>query len=239
MSTTYICTCTHARPHANTNTSYIIRDDSCNNVESWTNRQHSGRHSHSFVSSRTRGRTLRHAKATHAPVPTSGHFCLMIMNSVQCVADELILIDACAYTTFNYAPNRSYPTLGGDKKQLQHPDLHLIAKLAEEAGVDLRVLVLTRNPYAIAKSTTENRLFGGGFNEEIEMLTENAAAITSQLNLIDPVRTHKAWHTPRAQTNTQSPRHNSHSDRSRVSSTVFDSLAMCTDEVYICEGLSY
>ena len=83
------------------------------------------------------------------------------------------------------AKEMSYPTMGGARKQLQHPDMHILARLAEEAGIDLRIILLTRDANDIAVSTTQHREFGS-FNDQIEILTDNAAALTSQIHLIDP-----------------------------------------------------
>ena len=78
----------------------------------------------------------------------------------------------------------SYPNMGGQSKELQHPNLVTLAKLAEKAGLDLRILVLTRDARDLLASTTEHRGFGG-VNKQAEQLADNAAVLSSQLRLID------------------------------------------------------
>lgn len=78
----------------------------------------------------------------------------------------------------------SYPNMGGASKELQHPSLVTLAKLAEKAGLDLRILVLTRDARDLLASTTEHRGFGE-VNKQAEQLADNAAVLSSQLRLID------------------------------------------------------
>ena len=79
----------------------------------------------------------------------------------------------------------SYPTGGGEKKCLQIPDIRELAKLAEEAGVDFRVIVLSRDYEDISRSVTK-RGFGTSSVVETEDLTVAAAMLASQVQLIDP-----------------------------------------------------
>lgn len=78
----------------------------------------------------------------------------------------------------------SYPNFGGPDKVFKRPDLPVLAHLAEEAGVDLRVLVLTRSPKDILVSTTVHRKFGG--MQEALVLADNAAVLAAQVQLVDP-----------------------------------------------------
>jgi len=76
----------------------------------------------------------------------------------------------------------SYPNFGGPNKALNHPDVFLLAAMAERVGIDFRVLVLQRNANEILKSTIK-RGFGGP--EESRILLDNAAALYAQLRLLD------------------------------------------------------
>ena len=78
----------------------------------------------------------------------------------------------------------SYPNFGGKDKAIHHPDLVVLARLCEEAGVDLRVLVLQRDAAAILRSTTIHRDFGTEAHQAA-ILTDNAAALVMQLKLLD------------------------------------------------------
>ena len=74
----------------------------------------------------------------------------------------------------------------GTHKAMDHPDVHTLALMAESAGLDFRVLVLQRNAAEILKSVAK-REFGGplGAAGEPKILIENAAALYTQLALID------------------------------------------------------
>jgi hypothetical protein len=72
----------------------------------------------------------------------------------------------------------SYPNYNGLNKALDHPDIHLLAALAELAGVDFRVIVLQRNAREVLASTAR-RGFGG--HEEPRILATNAAVLAAQL----------------------------------------------------------
>lgn len=78
----------------------------------------------------------------------------------------------------------SYPRLMGPDRSLQHPDVVVLAWLCEEAGVDLRVLVLTRSASQVLKSTTVNRNYGT-HDHQAMVLADNAAVLASQLRLVD------------------------------------------------------
>jgi len=76
----------------------------------------------------------------------------------------------------------SYPNLGGVNKAINHPDLFLLAYLAEKNGLDFRVLVLQRDAKEILASTLK-RGFGGA--QEPRILLDNAASLFAQLRLLD------------------------------------------------------
>ena len=80
----------------------------------------------------------------------------------------------------------SYPNFNGDNKAISHPDVYALALIAELAGIDLRIIVLQRSAQSILASTTR-RGFGGsaGTANEPKILIDNAAALNSQLELID------------------------------------------------------
>jgi len=54
----------------------------------------------------------------------------------------------------------SYPSLLGNCRPLQYPDVDLTYRACEKAGVDCRHIMVHRDPYEIIKSTTMNRKFG-------------------------------------------------------------------------------
>lgn len=86
--------------------------------------------------------------------------------------------------TFPSAGMMSYPNFNdGQTKALDHPDLIPLAILAEEAGIDLRILVLSRPAYDTLYSVIR-RGYGNGYGPEI--LVDNAIALTHQMQMIDP-----------------------------------------------------
>jgi len=78
----------------------------------------------------------------------------------------------------------SYPNYGGPWKAFHHPDVADLARYAEEAGVDMRVVVLQRSGEKIIVSTTVHRHFGK--RRELRVLEPVAHALGQQLQLIDP-----------------------------------------------------
>ena len=80
----------------------------------------------------------------------------------------------------------SYPTGVGPDKALQLPDLPVLALLAEEAQVDLRVLVLTRSPFEVLVSATQHRSFGQSPAREAVILSDMAAILAAQVQFVDP-----------------------------------------------------
>jgi len=81
----------------------------------------------------------------------------------------------------------SYPNLGSliaqCSKSLQHPDIVTLARLCEEAGVDLRIIVMSRDPVRAVASTVR-RGFGKAI-AQTEALADNAAVLATQLQLMD------------------------------------------------------
>ena len=78
----------------------------------------------------------------------------------------------------------SYPNYGGRNKAIRHPDIHMLARLAEEAGVDLRIVVILRDPLHIMVSTTVNRHFNK-YETQLRILADNQAVLLQQLREID------------------------------------------------------
>jgi hypothetical protein len=79
----------------------------------------------------------------------------------------------------------SYPNFSGSDKFLHNPDVTVLARLAEDAGVDLRVVVLRRGAEDILRSTTVHRHFGTEAHEAA-VLAESAAYLAAQLRMLDP-----------------------------------------------------
>lgn len=78
----------------------------------------------------------------------------------------------------------SYPNFAGKFRAFQHVDVHEIASLAESAGIDFRVLVLSRPAKEILVSTTEHRHFDSR-PQQAAVLADDAAALAAQLQLLD------------------------------------------------------
>lgn len=76
----------------------------------------------------------------------------------------------------------SYPNYNGANKALDHPDIAVLATLAEMAGLDLRVIVLQRSAREILTSTANRDI---GRHLEPKILIDNAAALYTQLLLLD------------------------------------------------------
>lgn len=55
----------------------------------------------------------------------------------------------------------SYPNFNGPDKTLQYVDFRLIAEEAERAGVDVRMVYLSRSARAVLRSDTEHNSYGG------------------------------------------------------------------------------
>lgn len=78
----------------------------------------------------------------------------------------------------------SYPNFDVEGKVFHHPDLLVMAMLAESVGLDLRILVLQRSAEAVLASTKRRR-FGGKHEEKI--LVENAGSLFTELHALDPL----------------------------------------------------
>jgi hypothetical protein len=76
----------------------------------------------------------------------------------------------------------SYPNFNGVHKSLDHPDISLLASIAEGVGLDFRVIVLQRSAKEILEST-KRRSIGG--QAEPSILVDNAATLFSQLSLME------------------------------------------------------
>jgi len=85
----------------------------------------------------------------------------------------------------NKSGEMSYPNYAGPNKVLHNPDVTVLARLAEDAGVDLRVVVLRRGAEDILRSTTMHRHFGSEAHEAA-VLAESAAYLAAQLRMLDP-----------------------------------------------------
>lgn len=79
----------------------------------------------------------------------------------------------------------SYPNFGGSLKPLRHPDLTVLARLGEKAGVDMRFVAILRDPVKVMVSTTVNRHFGK-FADELRILRDNQIVLLQQLREVDP-----------------------------------------------------
>ena len=78
----------------------------------------------------------------------------------------------------------SYPNYGGPQKPLQYVDLIRLSKMAEEEGVDFRVIYMHRPARDIIRSTTENRHFGTQL-EEGAILYQQAHVLNSMFGMMD------------------------------------------------------
>lgn len=85
----------------------------------------------------------------------------------------------------SHTSDMSYPEKRGTDDPLEHPNLHQLANLAEEAGVDLRIVVMSRPSLDIIETIRNSRKMG---EEGVELATlgDNAAVLSAQLELIDP-----------------------------------------------------
>jgi len=79
----------------------------------------------------------------------------------------------------------SYPNFQGPGRPLHYPDVYRLARWAEEAGADLRVVVMTRNALDTLASTTVHRSFAS-WEQQSVILTNAVAALKQQLDLVDP-----------------------------------------------------
>lgn len=79
----------------------------------------------------------------------------------------------------------SYPNFGGPGKVYQHPDVWGLARVAEDEGEDLRILVLARQAKPLLLSTAVHRHFGAYVTQAV-ILAHNARVLASQLQALDP-----------------------------------------------------
>ena len=76
----------------------------------------------------------------------------------------------------------SYPNYDGVNRNLHNPDLHVLAAVAESAGVDLRLLVLQRSASELYESASDR------FNVTTPLMSmsNSASNLFSQLYRVDP-----------------------------------------------------
>jgi hypothetical protein len=83
----------------------------------------------------------------------------------------------------------SYPACrDGPRAIFQHPDLQVLAELAEESGVDIRFLIATRSAEDMLLSDVTNRQFCRGadaMERQTDYLSHNAHVLTKQLQSLD------------------------------------------------------
>jgi hypothetical protein len=83
----------------------------------------------------------------------------------------------------------SYPACrDGPRAIFQHPDLQVLAKLAEESGVDIRFLITTRSAEDMLLSDVTNRHQCRGpdaMERQTDYLSHNANVLTKQLESLD------------------------------------------------------
>jgi len=77
----------------------------------------------------------------------------------------------------------SYPNFGGKHKSMNHPDVSMLAVLADSIGIDFRIIVLQRSAAGILASTSRRDF---GEQQEPRILLDNSAALYSQLRALDP-----------------------------------------------------
>ena len=111
--------------------------------------------------------------------------------------DELIFLNAAHNISVRRNGYMSFPqNSGGHSRALHKPDLSLLASLAEEVGVDLRIVVIHRSATAIleeidALKRLEKKERLGYYNhygkavEEVAVLADAAASLGMQLSSLD------------------------------------------------------
>lgn len=86
--------------------------------------------------------------------------------------------------TFPNSGMMSYPNYNDARsKPVDHPDLSILAMLAESIGIDLRIIVLTRPAYDTMHSVMR-RGFGNGIEGSI--MVDNMQVLTEQIESLDP-----------------------------------------------------
>eukprot|EP00438_Fugacium_kawagutii_P022804 Skav204862 [mRNA] locus=scaffold2222:54031:56790:+ [translate_table: standard] len=79
----------------------------------------------------------------------------------------------------------SYPNWGGPSRAIQVPDVRALAHLAEDAGFDLRIVLMLRDPQKVVNSGLR-RKYEGDFLHAIKRYTSTLAFLRVQLDLLDP-----------------------------------------------------
>lgn len=79
----------------------------------------------------------------------------------------------------------SFPNFLGPDRVIQNPDIHALATLAEDVRVDLRIVLLIRNPESVVRSAMR-RHFEPDAMHAIKKYTMSLALLSAQLNLVDP-----------------------------------------------------
>ena len=110
------------------------------------------------------------------------------LSALRANSSELLLFlngASVSRSEQSFTGELSYPNFGGAEKHLHHPDLRVLATLAETAEVDLRVLVLLRDVPSILHSTAKRQI-GATSKHEAAVLSSNADALAAQMLSIDP-----------------------------------------------------
>eukprot|EP00438_Fugacium_kawagutii_P032157 Skav231575 [mRNA] locus=scaffold481:226130:226822:- [translate_table: standard] len=79
----------------------------------------------------------------------------------------------------------SYPNFGGPSRAIQVPDVRALAALAEDVGVDFRIVLMLRNPKRVVQSGLK-RKFEGDHLHALKRYTSTQAFLRTQLDLLDP-----------------------------------------------------
>ena len=85
----------------------------------------------------------------------------------------------------------SYTNFLGRDRALQYPDIHALYHACDAAGVSCRHVILTRDPYAVIRSTTMNREFSSK-HQAIQLYTAMLDVIFAQM-LAHPDRLAACW----------------------------------------------
>ena len=108
-----------------------------------------------------------------------------VVQIMSHMASNLSSTPGCKVVPLNLVTNMiSYPNGGGPDRVFQNPDLLALAKLAESAGVDLRIVLLVRHPAYMIPSRA--RTDASNIFHDIQIITMTLALLSAQLNLLDP-----------------------------------------------------
>eukprot|EP00435_Cladocopium_sp_Y103_P065422 s995_g27.t1 len=113
------------------------------------------------------------------------------IKQVMADADRMIREQGGGIVPLNALDERvsgmmSYPNFLGRDRALQNPDVPALAQLAEDAGVDLRIVLLVRHPRSVVRSGLARRFEKAGLIHAISMYTSTLALLSTQLSLLDP-----------------------------------------------------